>query len=918
MKPSPLHALRRHHRRELWTPAVWTAAAGLSIDWMLARAGADVRVRLWALGVFLGGALLVRILLRPPLRVTARSLDAKAGSRNRFEALAEHGDEPGPLPAALRAEAAEFLNRQPLPRPYRWFSGIAVLAALLVFLAVRQDFVVPAAAPAIVPTSMAAPAIAAVEKSELPKPVPMPAAALHWLSPDVDSAAAPGERVPLTAQADSGSGLRTLSLRAMVNGEERAPVALPDDVAAGVHELPATLALEGLGAAPYDIVSYYLTAERARAEAAPEWPVVFSPLQTLIVLPAGDDARAGPDDEELLALLRSVQQLRRDEAAVTRAAFALEHDLPPRSDPTWLAGLNDAATLQDSVRERASTLAAPAPVKTLLAAAGNEAASAGNEFGRRDPAAASPAAHRALTQFASAEKIVAELVRAARERLAAEAAGREQGGAIARENSPAGRLERLAAEQAAMADQLAARNSGADSFKTQDGLAREIARLAAERALPPEVIGLVASGATAARDAADQLNEQDAIAATEPATRAAQTLAEAVAKLDALGRERAAAELLAAQRAFIGSATDLDLATPQNLADAASRAGRQLEDVRRQLLDAAQREQQRGSAAAAQRLEQLAQTAGRSGLRRDLADGSSEREKRQAAEKLTDLAQRAADASAELGDAEKARERAAELLARARANLDKAAQQGDEALRNAYERAAAAAQSLEPNADERSPASRLRRLAVEQAGLIDLVEEKPGVPETAALQARVARDIATLSGERSLGPEVEKPLAAAGAAAADAAKQLAARDLAGAKPSVTRAAESLAEAVAHLREAGRPDGGRPGEKGSAAAAGGQQRQARAPRNGGGTTDGSLPPPPGPGTPLKNLQDYAGELATRIDGILREAAEEARRAKRPHVLTTANPADAPPAYRPAVADYFEALARDHAAVAPRQP
>jgi hypothetical protein len=221
---------------------------------------------------------------------------------------------------------------------------------------------------------------------------------------------------------------------------------------------------------------------------------------------------------------------------------------------------------------------------------------------------------------------------------------------------------------------------------------------------------------------------------------------------------------------------------------------------------------------------------------------------------------------------------------------------------------------LEPDADERSPASRLRRLAVEQAGLIDLVEEKPRVPETAALQARVARDIGVLAGERGFEPTVEKPLAAAATAAAGASRQLAAQDPAGAKPSVTRAAESLAEAVANLREAGRQAGApRPGEP---RPGGDQQSQSAGGVNG--TTDRNFPPPPGPGAPLKNLQDYAGELATRIDGLLQEAAEQARRAKRPHVLTTANPADAPPAYRPAVANYFEALARDQPAPAARQP
>jgi hypothetical protein len=46
----------------------------------------------------------------------------------------------------------------------------------------------------------------------------------------------------------------------------------------------------------------------------------------------------------------------------------------------------------------------------------------------------------------------------------------------------------------------------------------------------------------------------------------------------------------------------------------------------------------------------------------------------------------------------------------------------------------------------------------------------------------------------------------------------------------------------------------------------------------------------------------------------------REAKRTQVLTTGKPSEAPPAYRPAVAEYFEALAQDRPApaVAPRRP
>ncbi|MEO5959298.1 MAG: hypothetical protein ABIZ49_14220, partial [Opitutaceae bacterium] len=77
----------------------------------------------------------------------------------------------------------------------------------------------------------------------------------------------------------------------------------------------------------------------------------------------------------------------------------------------------------------------------------------------------------------------------------------------------------------------------------------------------------------------------------------------------------------------------------------------------------------------------------------------------------------------------------------------------------------------------------------------------------------------------------------------------------------------------------------------------------------------VPPPPGPGSKLKEIRDYAAVLSDRVAGLIQLSVEAQRETKRLQVLTTANPGDAPPEYRPAVADYFEKLARDRAPPAP---
>jgi hypothetical protein len=58
----------------------------------------------------------------------------------------------------------------------------------------------------------------------------------------------------------------------------------------------------------------------------------------------------------------------------------------------------------------------------------------------------------------------------------------------------------------------------------------------------------------------------------------------------------------------------------------------------------------------------------------------------------------------------------------------------------------------------------------------------------------------------------------------------------------------------------------------------------------------------------NLQRYGRDLSGQISRFVELLAQEQSRIRRTQVLTTATPAEAPPDYRPAVADYFEALAR----------
>jgi hypothetical protein len=56
------------------------------------------------------------------------------------------------------------------------------------------------------------------------------------------------------------------------------------------------------------------------------------------------------------------------------------------------------------------------------------------------------------------------------------------------------------------------------------------------------------------------------------------------------------------------------------------------------------------------------------------------------------------------------------------------------------------------------------------------------------------------------------------------------------------------------------------------------------------------------------------LSLRISGLIQLAKARLADAGRTQALTLGNPSEAPPAYRTAVADYFETLARDRPSTA----
>lgn len=809
MTPSPLKIIQRRHRLGQGTRAVWAAVGALALDLVLGWLGADPAVRPW---VWAAGALVAlgaACWPRRALRETARKLDTQLGARSRLEAIVEFGPRDDALAEAAREEAGVFLRGHPLPRAHAWLAGLGVLALLVAVNLTGLN--------AWSARAEAAKAVAqkkAEKKPVAPKPAPAaPPAVLRWVTPAAEITATPQETIPLGAEAESTTGLQQVRLHVAVNGEERAPVPVTETVQGGVQALTLSLALETYGVRPDDIVAYHLRAELIRPKdvaPGPAWPGISSELQVVLVERPKDEGPPGSGPPSPLEkVLRAVQRLKREQAAVMRAAFTLGQDTAPRSDPAWMEAVRAVEEREHAIDQEVTALVptleaedVPAEAMEALSETLIATKKAGAELSRAEPKTAVAPASRALGQLSALERELARMLRLNLARMPNEEDKRNEKPDTAalppRAETPAGRLENLARRQKALADKVAARTAESGLFTEQEAVAREAAKLAEERGLSEEVKKGVAAGAAAGREAAGQMNEQDLAAAAEPATRAAQALGEAAASLEATGRARTAEELLAAQRVLIREATEIETAPTKDFPAVAEAASRHVATLQRDLQAAARQQQRQGSAEGAQKLEALAKAIAASEVVKQLAEAAQRHPSQTAEEqawereadvrKLMELAQGAADAAGGFEDARQAQARASEALERMQASL---------------ERVAAAEEKEEKRASE------LKQL-------------------------------------------YQKTLAIA-------------------------------------------------------------QQVSPPGNG-----PRMAPPPGPEATPEQIKDYTGLLSARMRGLMGLALAAKNERQRTQVLTTGNPGEAPPAYRPAVADYFEALARDGAARPPSKP
>lgn len=578
--------------------------------------------------------------------------------------------------------------------------------------------------------------------------------------------------------------------------------------------------------------------------------------------------------------------------------------------------------------------------------------SAAESLERAEPATALQPAQKALADLIALEN---SLRREAKERQAAARAGlaKPDTSTAPRDETPAGQLERLAQEQRILAEELSQGATLADGFSREDQTVRQLKAIVAAHGLDAAIEELVSQAIDSADEAANRLNENDQEAAKQPAARAAEQLREAVSKMEANGRQSAMDRLEAVQRALIHSAALVQDSAPNNRG-----AGEAKELTTRAvaaLRDEAQRQLRKGSDAAAHELTRMSETIDKSKIESELdriekADSRAKPEERgAAAQTLVDLAQNAADARNALGDAEQLRKQALDELKRDKASLDSVEKSTPDRKAEFAEEAMADMQQAKSVTGKKSGSGE----GSAERSLIKAVRAM--VVKAHARVADEKSDGAALVESRDLVIKANSTLTSA-AAATDAANMnhlveeywqivdviaetkviTDLKDLAKKPERVT--AENRSMVVGKLQkiidaiDQEMADGkkGESGKSGPGSGNNGGKEKAPAPSAASSAAKKEGPAQQksstgAPGTargsgaaggtttkPFASRMLATLQMGQEMEGLISLLSDAGPSAARKQLLRVANPADAPPIYRTAVADYFEALSRDSTA------
>jgi hypothetical protein len=834
----------------------------------------------WAGGVlFTGGAaLLVWFLCRKQMLASARKLDAQLAARNRIETAIALQADSSPIARAQREETAEFLQPLLPKRRPLWILIVAAVVVFVVHVATLLTWTRPweASVPSSVPEE---------------KPPKVPQASIQWKSPKSETRAAAVEEVPLEALADSTSGLQNLVLQVAVNGEPRSSTPIQADELAkpGKHGINASLYLDQLDVEPYDIVSYYLTAQRIDPRKLPE---TTSPVQFVQVQPFRDDVREINSGGEMvsypLVLAIKAAQLR-----LLKENFVLTHTDVARDSAEWqqenVRVSEDQGLLEKKTAEVIQTMilqGEPAEIVNLLSQAQELMGKAVQNLSAMENAEALVPQGKALGLITAVEKYVAKVKAKSKAKAKYNVSDPFADNKVLelkqRFKTEAGELELLAKEQALIVDDIAKDPAASAEQKAEENVEPDPSRIngtLAERqaqisqrlgallngkVFQPKVVQHLERGREFGGESLKHLDAEDAAAAREPAGAALREINLALKIMNRDGEEEAQMELINALQA-LNKAADLARTLPQQPSEEAAKA--RAEEVQgeakkaaQRLAEAAQKQQQNGSEKAAKRLNALARRIASEEVQKTLDELLEQPKAETVANAAADRLQNLADLAAMPSNGEmlspEELEELVKQLERAKANLERLAKAEGES-RQGEKQGDNDADDKNPREGSSEPESG------EKAGGRQGQSGSPGSGSSASKEE--------WNNQADFSP------GRAGSSSQPAARDQFARDL------MEEIREGMQQAQNVLKNKTALESVRDLIN----------QKSEIKQVGGGNVAGlylAIDPP--------------------LGEVIRLLREELNRAKRDHQLSEQSADTAPAAYRSAVADYFERLSRDY--------
>ena len=671
------------HRAARWVPTLGLVAAGLALtlgllwrahpsfqpvaDWRHIGAG-------WIAGLAFTSFCAVGLwrARRRTLLRSAAELDAAWAAHNRLETAVALHDVENALAKAQREETEQFLRQSPAASRSRW---LPVSVGLVALLAAAHVATLACWARSTRPIAKAInndPQVAAEQK---PEPT-TPTASIQWRSPESETSATAIEEVPLTAEADSTTGLGYATLEVEVNGAHRLSQPLPDDLSIpGPHTLKPSIYLDQLDVKTYDVISYHVKAQRLGGGAS--LPPTVSPVQFVEVKPVREDTFVCAGGDQPSKCFNYVTALKASQLRLMKDNFTLAHADVSHNDSEWLNQNSRVGTDQNQLASRAEEVIAlmstnhyPEQILGLVRQSQPLMTDAGGKITRQENQPALAPQGQALADLTEVEKYLQNSIKLTSQSTQPKANDPFQRPKNlelkTRPLTRAGKIDVLAKAQAGLADDLAAGNTNA-TVKTaadknpptdisgtpgerQEQIRKQIAGFLEDPGVTAEAMKHLQKSDTFSSESQDRLNQSDFSAASEPAAQAARELRETAAALRSGGNQAAQNQLADALLQLSAAANNARRATQAKTdADAAAelkKAENALQEAARQLDAEAQRQQENGATNAAARLNDMAKMLSGESMKQMLSQAQAaprdEAKNEALAQKLDNLAEEAA------------------------------------------------------------------------------------------------------------------------------------------------------------------------------------------------------------------------------------------------------------------------------------